>query len=423
MNVRPSIALELISSSASVLFANGHTTHRMIQDIRSLGSALGYKVNTHTAWSQVTIRAEPIESVAATGGALQSRVEIVEVMPAGVDMNKVSRTLKLIDQVREGVLAPETAVQELKTIAAMTSVSNSRFIIMAGLGAAALAIIFGATDALTLLLTLLVACLGAGLRRLLAKHARNVFSQPLAAAFVAGGMGAIIQKYQLCSSVQYIEICPCMILVPGAHIISGSIDVARGRIELGVARLGYSGLTILMICLGLIAGLTIGGESLAPMVSVNKVPLGVDVIAAGVAVAAFGTFFALPWTAIWIPVLIGMSAHAIRWGVMDAGNGVVMGAAIACCFTGLVATPLAHKFKLPFAALAFASVVSMMPGVFLFKISSALYTIYEQGEKSGALLLASVAANLMTSTLICLAIAFGLIVPKLTIDRYFYKEL
>ena len=113
--------------------------------------------------------------------------------------------------------------------------------------------------------------------------------------------------------------------------------------------------------------------------------------------------------------------HRTR-GVMDSGKTIVMGAAVACFFAGAIATPLAHKFKLPFAALAFASVVAMMPGVFLFKISDALYAIYEQGERGGTQLLVTVAADLMTATFICLAIALGQIVPKLTIDRYCYKE-
>ena len=89
---------------------------------------------------------------------------------------------------------------------------------------------------------------------------------------------------------------------------------------------------------------------------------------------------------------------------------------------GLVATPLAHRLKIPFAALAFASVVSMMPGVFVFRMSSALVEIYMNAEKSAPSILPAATAEGITAMVICLAIAFGVIVPKLAIDRYFYEN-
>jgi uncharacterized membrane protein YjjB (DUF3815 family) len=50
------------------------------------------------------------------------------------------------------------------------------------------------------------------------------------------------------------------------------------------------------------------------------VPLGYDVIAAGIAVAVFGTFYAMPWQMLPIPILIGMLAHTFRWeAILVAG--------------------------------------------------------------------------------------------------------
>jgi len=48
------------------------------------------------------------------------------------------------------------------------------------------------------------------------------------------------------------------------------------------------------------------------------VPLFCDVIAAGVAVAAYGTFFSMPWRMLPIPMLIGMLVHAARWSRLPA---------------------------------------------------------------------------------------------------------
>jgi uncharacterized membrane protein YjjB (DUF3815 family) len=161
---------------------------------------------------------------------------------------------------------------------------------------------------------------------------------------------------------------------------------------------------------------------IAPDVAGQSLPLALDMLAASVAIAAFGTFFAMPWRVLMIPMAIGAVAHAIRWGVIEVSHDVVIGAAAACFFAGIVATPLAHKLKLPFAALAFVSVVSMMPGVFLFRMSSALVEIYKLGGKSTESILGYAASDAMTTVMICLAIAFGLIIPKLMIDHYFYER-
>src|SRR5208337_3998540 len=107
------------------------------------------------------------------------------------------------------------------------------------------------------------------------------------------------------------------------------------------------------------AGLSLGGVELPASSPAATVPLGYDVIAAGVAVAAYGTFFAMPWRMLPIPIATGMLAHAARWATISlAGRSVETGALIACLFVGIVITPIADRLRLPFAALAFASVVS-----------------------------------------------------------------
>jgi uncharacterized membrane protein YjjB (DUF3815 family) len=71
---------------------------------------------------------------------------------------------------------------------------------------------------------------------------------------------------------------------------------------------------------------------------------------------------------------------------------------------------------MPFAAIGFASVVSMIPGVFLFRMASGLIQLAHDSNAPSELWGASV-ANAMTAVTIILAMGFGLIVPKLAIDR------
>jgi uncharacterized membrane protein YjjB (DUF3815 family) len=209
-----------------------------------------------------------------------------------------------------------------------------------------------------------------------------------------------------------------MVLVPGPHFLNGMIDLARARVTLGAARVGYAILITVMICAGLILGLALGGVSLPAAGPSNSAPLGYDVVAAGTAVAAYGTFFAMPWRMLPIPILIGMLAHASRWVVISAaGASAAAGALVACLVVGIIITPIADRVRLPFAGLAFASVVSLIPGVFLFRMAGGMVELVTLASKAPQEIFDQVVANGATAILIILAMSFGLIFPKMCIQN------
>ena len=121
------------------------------------------------------------------------------------------------------------------------------------------------------------------------------------------------QPFPATEAIALVAFCPCMVLVPGPHILNGAIDLARTRIALGIARLAYAGVIVLLICAGGLFGFTAAGGNLAIATPSPPVPLIIDVIAAGCAVASFGTFFSTPWRLLAFPIAAGMLAHAARW--------------------------------------------------------------------------------------------------------------
>jgi uncharacterized membrane protein YjjB (DUF3815 family) len=230
----------------------------------------------------------------------------------------------------------------------------------------------------------------------------------------------VAARLQLSSALRLVALCPCMVLVPGPHLLNGTLDLVRGRLPLGASRIGYASVIILTICAGLLVGLSLGGVSLPASGTSHSVPLGYDVIAAGVAVAAYGTFFSMPWRMLPIPILIGALAHASRWAVISLwGGSVETGALVACLVVGTLITPIADRLRLPFAAFAFASVVSLIPGVFLFRMAGGLVELVAQGERASPELLVNTIADGVTAALIFLAMAFGLIAPKLLIEHFY----
>jgi uncharacterized membrane protein YjjP (DUF1212 family) len=402
-------ALELIAAAAALLFANGQTTARTVGAVERLGRALGCPATVFPRWGELALR---------VGTGRDAVLSFIPVAPLGVDMGKVAAATGLIDRLCAGTLSPSEARKALAEIARSPPASTARFAAMAGAGAAALGVIFGATHLLSLVLIGLSAGLGGLLRRGLARMSRNPFLQPFGAALLAGLIGALTVQLQLSTLQRLIAVCPCMVLVPGPHLLNGAIDLARARIALGAARIAYAGLIVMAICAGLLGGLALGGAALPQVEASHAAPFVSDVIAAGVAVAAYGSFFSMPWRMLPLPMAIGMLAHALRWALMSfAGASPEVGALTACLLAGALATPVADRLRLPFAGLAFASVVSLIPGVFLFRMAGGVVALVSQGHAARPDLVLAVIADGSTALLILLAMTVGLIAPKMTVER------
>jgi uncharacterized membrane protein YjjP (DUF1212 family) len=400
-------ALDTVALAAALLFAHGQSTERIVKATERLGLALGVPVRVLLQWGQVTVEIDrPPFS------------EIVPTVPLGVDMGKVQAVMTVVDRVCDGTSSIGAARLALKTAARLPPASTARFALSAAIGAASLGVIFGTVDAASLLIMALSAGTGALARRWLARIGGNPFSQPLCAATIAGVIAAVSGQLQLPTAQSFVALCPCMMLVPGPHILNGAIDLARTRIALGIARLAYAGLIVLMICTGLLAGLSVGSMTIPTTGASTPIPLIADVIAAGVAIACFGAFFSMPWRQLPFPIAVGMLAHAARWALISlAGANVAAGALVACVLVSSIVTPIANRLRLPFAAFGFSAVVSMMPGFFLFRAATGLFQLISIGPGVPPDLLPSIIASGTTAFLIILAMTIGLILPRMLLER------
>ena len=402
-------AFQLTADAAALLFKNGQTTERTIESARRVAKSFGFDADVSLRWGEVIVRLEsesrPYELAVAAD-------------PIGVDMAKVAGTLDVIDQLSRGHLSAPEGEAALQALARRPGISDTHFALFAAAGAVALGVIFGLAHAFTAAVIAVSAGMGGYLRRWLARKSHNPLLQPFCAALLAGAVAALAFHVLPDEPQRLLAVCPCMVLVPGPHILNGALDLARVRIPLGAARMGYATLIIVMICAGLLLGLSLGGITLPVSGPSAPVSLVVDVLAAGVAVAAYGTFFAMPARMLPLPILVGMLAHGARWAAISvAGVNVEVAALLACLIVGTLITPLADRMRMPFAAVAFASVVALMPGVYVFRMAEGFVTLVLSGEATPPAVIAATLADGATAFLITLSMAFGLILPKVCIER------
>jgi uncharacterized membrane protein YjjP (DUF1212 family) len=400
---------ELVLAVAQTLYVNGQATNETLDAAERLGETLGLRATLMPQWGE--LRLEAVDKN-------ERLISAVAADPAGVNMDRVASTMWAIEDACAGRLAPAVASEAIAKISKAPPAPPWLFTLAAAAGAVALAVIFGVQHPAAAALISVSAGAGAILRRSLAKYSANLFLQPFCASLLAGFIGALAVRYQLSSSLRLVAVCPCMILVPGPHMLNGALDLITGRIHLGAARLTYAGLVIVAVSMGLLLGLALLGVSFPVDPAGRTVPLWVDTIAAGFAVFAYSVFFSTPLHMLAWPVTVGMLAHAVRWGAIAAfGASAATGALIACLIVGLILTPVSRRGHMPFAAIGFASVVSMIPGVLLFRMASGLVQLASSSHTTLELLSATTTDGLIAVTII-LAMSFGLIVPKLVIDYF-----
>jgi uncharacterized membrane protein YjjP (DUF1212 family) len=322
----------LVLAIARVLYVNGQSTDETVAAAERSGDTLGIRAKIMPRWGELQLQADDTDT---------RLISIVPADPAGVEMDRVASTMQAIEDLGAGRLAPAAAMEAIKATSQAPPAPTWLFTLAAAAGAVALAVLFGVQHLSSAALIFVSAAAGAILRRTLARYSANIFLQPFCAALAAGVIGALAVRYQLSSSLRLVAVCPCMVLVPGPHVLNGMLDVIKGRINLGACRLIYATLVVVAISTGLLLGLALLGVSLPVDPAGRALPLWRDTIAAGVAVACYSVFFSTPLHMLTWPVAVGMVAHALRWAALTVfGASAATGAFVACFIVGLILTPI-----------------------------------------------------------------------------------
>jgi uncharacterized membrane protein YjjP (DUF1212 family) len=395
----------LVLAAAKILHDSGHDTSGTLVAADKITQRLGIAGRLVPEWGELFLLIDGF------------RLRAIESVPGNVNMKRVVATLRIIDELDEGSLAAPEMAAALNEAARALPSNAAVFVVACGFGAAALSIINGATHVLALAIIALCAAAGGALRQMIATLTSNTLMQVFAASLLAGAVGAAGISAHLSSSLRLIALGPLLVLVPGPAILGGMFDLVSIRIPLGASRVVFGLLTVLAITTGVLIGLDAGNQTLPPLVAPSSPPIWIDVLCAGVAAAAYSIFFTIPAQMLVYPVVMGMGAHAVRYWAMshfELSNAAASG--LACLFVGIVLVPIARRLRLPFAAVGFASVVSMIPGIFLFRLGGGLLEITKSIGHSFQPALSGVVADGATAFLTVVTMCLGLVLPKSLYD-------
>ena len=392
--------LDTVLSAAVLLHDNGQSTDMTLIAVNRLSRGLGLNSILIPSWTSML--------VIGNGPAAPTRVSAAS--PVGVNMRRVSAAMRAIDHAEDGRLDRRIVRDALADAASQGSSSTLAFTIACATGAAALSVVFGVNDFRTIVLIAVSAALGGVLRRLLGRFGIGVLAQAFTAALVAGLGGALAAHLGLGEAAGLAAVCPAMVLVPGPHILNGAMDLLALRMTLGITRLGYAALLLAAIAAGLVVGLRLGGQALALASPDVRVALCADVLAAGVAAASYPVYFSMPYRMIGWPVAAGMVAHATHWWSITVWHAsLAVAALVSCLVVGTALAPIAYLLRIPFAAIGFAAVVALVPGMYVFQMLAGLVQL--TSNASPALLTAS-ASNGTVAALVVTGMAIGLAVPN-----------
>lgn len=395
---------DTLLAATAVLYANGQSTQMTQTAVERLNRGLGLDAVVVPSWPTLTL----------TAAGSRNTVLTAAVSPTAINMRRVATMMSVVDRAQDGPLELEQVADGVAQAEARSVSGTWPFALACATGAAALSVIYGATQPLAILLVALAAAVGGLLRRWSGTAGAGPLVQAFLAAVVAGAVGAAASHLHLGASLAVVAICPAMVLVPGPHILNGALDLLDLRVTLGLARLAYGLLVLTAISGGLILGLQAGGQTLAVTASSGGAPLIVDVLAAGVAAASYPVYFSMPWRMIGWPVAAGMLAHAAHWYAIDVGASPAVAAFASCLLVGALLVPVSHRMRIPFAGIGFASVVALVPGVLVFRT---LAGFVELASRPSAQLLTSAAADLMVATVIVTGMALGLALPMHVLAR------
>lgn len=334
-----------------------------------------------------------------------------------------ARVHSILRRARDGALSVSAATAELARAETDTP-KHSRWlaIVVLGVAASALAALLGA-DVGAVFVVGVATALGLFARQELGRRHVALLALPFTAAFIGAVLGGIAIRLAWTQTPGLVLIVPSLMLIPGPHLINGLLDLIDNYVPMSVARLGLATAIVVASALGIILGieLTLSGPPVVRQsFATDHLNLMSDMLLAAVVTCGFAVYYNASWSQISMAILGGMAGHGLRYLVLNAGCRLEIATFFGGLAVGIVSSLIVRAYRVPFAVIAFAGAVTMMPGLQMYRALSGVLQLAQPNIEAQQSAIASTLGNAAQASLAIGALALGLVVADrmlLTLER------
>jgi uncharacterized membrane protein YjjP (DUF1212 family) len=324
-----------------------------------------------------------------------------------------ARVHSILRSVRDGGLSVSDATDELARVEADTP-RHSRWIaiLVLGVAASALAALLGA-DVGAVIVAGVSTAIGLFARQELGRRHVALLALPFTAAFFGAVLGGIAIRLAWTQSPGLVLIVPSLMLIPGPHLINGLLDLIDNYVPMSIARLGLANAIVVASAFGIVLGieLTLWGLPAVPQkFSTDHLNLASDMVLAAIVTCGFAMYYNAAWSQIGMAALGGMAGHGVRYVALNAGCRLEIATFLGGLAVGVVASFIVRAYKVPFAVIAFAGAVTMMPGVQMYLALSGVLQLAQPDTEAKQAVVASTLGNAAQASLVIGALALGLVI-------------
>jgi uncharacterized membrane protein YjjP (DUF1212 family) len=318
----------------------------------------------------------------------------------------------ILADVQSGKLDATAALELLEKAKADTPMHPTWLVAIAlGIAAAGLAALLGA-DYGAITAAAAGTALGLVARRALGRHHVNILALPLTAAFIGAVVSGLTIQSGRTSTPGMAIIVPALMLIPGPHLINALMDLIDNHLPMSLARMWLATAIILVSALGIVLGIELvqlrplAGEAVANSGHLNLVS---DMLLAGIVTCGFAMFYNVAWRHIGFAVCGGMAGHGLRFLALQADLRLEIATFLGGMAVGVVSALIARACKVPFAVVAFAGAVTMMPGVQIYRGLAGALQLREQKSAANLATVSGALGDVVEASLVVSALTLGLV--------------
>jgi len=326
-----------------------------------------------------------------------------------------ARVHSILRQVRSRELDPSAALEQLQHVEAQTP-PISRWLTMLpfGFAAASLAGLLGG-DYGTVIVSGLAAALGLLVRQELGRWHFSLLTLPLVGGFVGAVLGGLAIRFGCTQTPELVLIVPSLMLIPGPHLINGLLDLVDNYVPMSIARLGLAISILVAISLGIVLGIELTTPEpplVDQSVKTDHLNVIVDMILAGIVTIGFAVYYNTAPVHLAIAAIGGMAGHGARFLALEMGARLVPATFVGAIAVGIISAWIVRSYKAPFAVIAFAGAVTMMPGLQIYRALSGTLRLARLQEGIALPSITGTLGYAFQAGLIVIALVTGLILAS-----------